>query len=41
MVVDNRERFYNAVTDGDAIESNSRVRVTEVNDDNTVTVSRA
>ncbi len=41
LVVDSRERFYNAVTDGDAIESHSRVRVTEVNDDNTVTVSRA
>jgi hypothetical protein len=40
LVVDDRERFYNAVTDGDAIESHARVRITEVNDDNTVTVTR-
>jgi len=41
LVVDSRERFYNAVTDDAAIESHTRVRVMEVNDDNTVTVSRA
>jgi hypothetical protein len=41
LVVDSRERFYNAVTDAEAIESHTRVRVMEVNDDNTVTVSRA
>ncbi len=41
LVVDSRERFYNAVTDDDEIESHARVRVMEVNDDNTVTVSRA
>ncbi len=40
LVVDDRERFYNAVTDDDAIESHARVRITEVNDDNTVTVTR-
>ncbi|UCG85680.1 MAG: NfeD family protein [Gemmatimonadota bacterium] len=40
LVIDDRERFYNAVTDSDAIESHARVRITEVNDDNTVTVTR-
>ncbi len=41
LVIDNRERFYNAVTDHEAIESHAQVRVTEVNDDNTITVMRA
>lgn len=41
LVIDNRERFYNAVTDHESIESHARVRVTEINDDNTVTVIRA
>ncbi len=41
LVVDNRERFYNAVTNDAAIESHARVRVTDINDDNTVTVMRA
>ena len=40
LVVDDRERFYNAVTDDDAIESHARIRIMEVNDDNTVTVTR-
>ena len=41
LVIDNRERFYNAVTDHEFIESHARVRVTEINDDNTITVMRA
>jgi len=40
LVVDDRERFYNAVTDDDSIESHTRVRITQVNDDNTVTVTK-
>lgn len=40
VVVDDRLRYYNAVTGGDAIESQARVRVTEINPDNTVTVTR-
>ena len=41
LLIGNRERFLNAVTDAEPIESNVRVRVTAINDDNTVTVSRA
>lgn len=41
LVIGNRERFYNAVTDDDTIASKVRVRVTSVNDDNTITVTRA
>jgi hypothetical protein len=40
VVVDDRLRYYNAITGGDAIESQARVRVTEINADNTVTVTR-
>jgi hypothetical protein len=38
LVIDNRQRIYNAITPGPAIASRSRVRVVGVNDDNTVTV---
>jgi hypothetical protein len=38
LVLSNRQRIYNAVTDGPAITTRSRVRVVGVNDDNTVTV---
>jgi hypothetical protein len=41
VVVDDRQRIYNAISDGDAIGSNSRVRVIGVNDDNTITVTHA
>lgn len=40
LVIGERQRYYIAVTDGEAIESKARVRVAEVNDDNTVTVAR-
>lgn len=41
LVISDRQRFYNAVTEGEGIKSKSRVRVTEVNDDNTLTVVSA
>jgi len=40
IVVDNRQRIYNAVSDGDALPTGSRVRVTEVNTDRTLTVHK-
>jgi membrane protein implicated in regulation of membrane protease activity len=41
IVIDDRERFYYAVSDDDALDTSTRVRVVRVNDDNSVTVSRA
>ncbi len=42
LIVGNRERFYQAVTDDpDALESRERIRVISVNDDNSLTVTRA
>lgn len=38
LVVNNQQCFFNAVTDGPAITSRSRVRVVGVNDDNTLSV---
>lgn len=38
VVVNGRQRIYNAVTEGEALASHSRVRITRVNDDHTVTV---
>ena len=40
VVVDNRQRIYNAVSDGDAVSTGSRVKVTEVNSDRTLTVHK-
>ena len=40
VVIDERERFYKAVTNGEGLASRERVRVLEVNDDNSVTVER-
>ena len=40
IVVDNRQRIYKAVSDGDAIPTGSRIRVTEVNSDRTLTVHK-
>jgi hypothetical protein len=39
IVIRDRDRIYNAVSDGPAIASRTRVRVTNVNDDNTLTVT--
>lgn len=39
VVVNNRQRILNAVTDTDGIVSQQRVRVVKVNEDNTVTVA--
>ncbi len=38
LVIGNRQRMVNAVTEGIELPTKSRVRVTRVNDDNTVTV---
>jgi len=40
VVVNKRQRIYNAVSDGDALPSKTRVRVTEVNSDRTLTVHK-
>jgi len=40
VVIGDRARFYNAVSDGDPLPTSTRVRVRGVNRDNTVTVSR-
>lgn len=40
VVVGDRQRYYHAVTDSDAIDSRSRVLVTDINEDNSVTVER-
>jgi hypothetical protein len=41
LIVGDRERFYNVVSDGEPLETKARVRVTDINDDNTLTVTRA
>ena len=41
LIIDGRQRIYTAVSDGAALNSQSRARVTRVNDDNTVTVTQA
>ena len=40
LVIGERQRYFNAVTDDELIATKSRVRVTAVNDDNTITVSK-
>lgn len=40
VIVDNRMQYYPAVTDGAALETSALVRVTAVNEDNTITVER-
>ena len=40
LVIGDQQVYYNAVTDYEALESNTVVRITDVNDDNTVTVSK-
>ena len=40
LVIDDRERFYKAITDGEALASHHRVRVLRINDDNSVTVEK-
>lgn len=39
LVMDERQRMYSAVTEGEELATNTRVRVTRVNSDNTVTVA--
>jgi membrane protein implicated in regulation of membrane protease activity len=41
IALEDRERFYEAVSDGEAIETGARARIVRANPDNTVTVSRA
>lgn len=38
VVINDRARIYNAITEGEPLPSNSRVRVTRVDSDNTLTV---
>ncbi len=39
LVVDGRQRIYTAVTEGESIASQSRIRVVRVNEDRTLTVT--
>ena len=39
VIIEERQRIYRAVTDGDEIASQTRVRIVKVNDDNTLTVA--
>lgn len=41
VVIGNRDRIYNAVSDGEAIPTGTRIRVVSVNDDQTLSVTRA
>jgi hypothetical protein len=41
ITLQQRQRIINAVTDGQALPTSTRVRITRVNDDNTLTVSLA
>jgi len=41
VVIENRQRIYNAISDGEALNSSTRVRVTGINEDNTITVTPA
>lgn len=41
VVISKRARIYNAITEGELLPSNSRVRVTRVDSDNTLTVIKA
>ena len=41
VVIDQRQRTYNAVTEGEPLPTQTRVRVLKVNDDNTITVAAA
>ncbi len=40
VIIDDRMRYYGAVTDGEPIKSRARVLVTEINSDNSLTVER-
>ena len=39
VVISKHDRIYDAVTEGEALPSHTRVRITRVNEDNTVTVT--
>ena len=41
VVIENRERFYKAITEGEALPTSEKVRVVSLNDDNSVTVVKA
>lgn len=41
VVIEQRQRTYNAVTEGEALATGTRVKVTRVNENNTLTVARA
>lgn len=41
VVIGDREQYYRAITDGEEIATSETVRVVEINDDNSVTVTKA
>ncbi len=41
VVIDDRERFYKAITEGEALPRSEKIRVVSINQDNSVTVTKA
>lgn len=41
VIIDERQRIYNAISDFEEMPTNSRVKVVRINDDNTITVKRS
>jgi hypothetical protein len=41
VIIDDREVFYRAVSDGDALPRDEKIRVVAINDDDSVTVTKA
>jgi hypothetical protein len=41
VVIDERQQYYPAVTEADALETGARIRITGVNEDHTLTIERA
>jgi hypothetical protein len=41
VVIDERQQYYPAVTEADALETGARIRITAVNEDHTLTIERA
>ena len=41
VLIDDRQRFYKAITEGEALPRSEKVRVVSINEDNSVTVTKA
>ena len=40
-MIDERERYYRAVTEGEALPRSEKIKVVGINEDNSVTVTKA